>query len=209
MKYIKFMDDCIFFLQWTTIIVTAWIFIIFNSFRKESKWIRISFILRVRVFSKYMFWASTYMLFWALWELLAFSRLVYLHILSYIITIIIMLVTSVLSYCFIIYPNEKWWIWNRYTQINKFRLEFSLLDTLNPSYYKFVIRYNLVRKLILPATFALQIKYKMPPFLFTFVIISVQVMYSNIIMGLWQFKSSITRGLIIFNEISMITIVLS
>ena len=209
MKSIKFMDDCIFFLQWTTIIVTTWIFIIFNSFRKESKWIRISYILRVRVFSKYMFWASTYMLFWALWELLAFSGLVYLHILSYIITIIIMLVTLVLSYCFIIYPNEKWWIWNRYTQINKFRLEFSLLDTLNPSYYKFVIRYNLVRKLILPATFALQIKYKMPPFLFTFVIISVQVMYSNIIMGLWQFKSSITRGLIIFNEISMITIVLS
>ena len=183
---------------------------IFNIFKKGvSKWIRISYILRVQAFSKYMLWASTYMLFWALCELLAFHGLVNLHILSYIITIIIMLVASVLSYCFIIYPKEKWWIWSRYTQINKIRLNFSLLDSLNSSSYKLIIRYNLVRKLILSVTFALQLKYKMSPFMFTFVIISVQVMYSNIIIGLWQFKSSVTRGLIIFNEISMITVVQS
>ena len=207
---IKCLDVCIFFLKWTTIIVTAWIFMIYNSFRKDaSKWIRISYILRVQVFSKYMFWASTYMLFWALCELLAFSGLINSHILSYVITVIIMLVTSVLSYCFIIYPKEKCWIWSRYTQINKIRLEFLLLDSLNSSNYKLIIRYNLARKLILSAAFALQLKCKLQSFMFTFVIISVQVMYSNIIIGLWQFKSSVTRGLIIFNEISMITVVLS
>ena len=183
---------------------------IFNSFRKDlPKWIRISYILRVQVFSKYMFWASTYMLFWALCELLAFSGLLNFHILSYAITVIIILVTSVLSYCFIIYPKEKWCIWNRYTQIKKIRLEFLLLDSLNSNSYELIIRYNLARKLILSATFALQLKYKLPSFMFTFVIISVQVMYSNIIIGLWQFKSSVTRGLILFNEISMITVVLS
>ena len=208
--YYNFLDVCIFFLKWTTIIVTAGIFMIFNIFKKGvSRWIRISYILRVQAFSKYMFWASTYMLFWALCELLAFRGLVNLQILSYIIAIIIMLVASVLSYCFIIYSNEKWWIWSRYTQINKIRLKFSLLDSLNSSSYKLIIRYNLVRKLILSVTFALQLKYKMSPFMFTFVIISVQVMYSNIIIGLWQFKSSVTRGLIIFNEISMITVLQS
>ena len=183
---------------------------IFNSLRKDSaKWIRISYILRVKVFSKYMLWASTYMLFWAFSELLNFIELFSSYIISYIITVAILWVTSILFYCFIIYPKEKWWIWNRFTQINKIRLEFSLLDSLNLSNYKLIIRYNLIRKLILTATFALQLKYKISPFLFTFVIISVQVMYSNIIIGLWQFKSSITRGLIIFNEILMITIVQS
>ena len=33
-------------------------------------------------------------------------------------------------------------------------------------------------------------------------------MYSNLIIGLCQFKSSITRGLIVFNEIIMISVVL-
>ena len=207
---IKFLYLCIFFLKWTTIIVTAGIFMIFNCFRKdESKWIRISYIFRVKVFSKYTFWASTYMLFWALCELSNFSEISSSYVISYIITIIIMLVTSVLSYCFIIYPKEKWWIWSRYTQINKIRLDFLLLDILNSSNYKLIIRYNLVRKLILSVTFAIQLKYKMPPFIFTFVIIFVQVMYSNIIMGWWQFKSSVTAWLIIFNEIPMITIVQS
>ena len=161
------------------------------------------FLNSVNFFWKYC------MLFWALCELLSFSELFSSKVLSYIITIIIMLVTSVLSYCFIIYPKEKWWIWNQYTQINKIKLEFSLLDSLNSSNYKLIIRYNLVRKLILSVTFAIQLKYKMSPFMLTFVIIFVQVMYSNITIGLWQFKSSITTWLIIFNEISMITNVLS
>ena len=177
-------------------------------FRKDSsKWSRLKSAFRVQVFSKYMLWASTYMLFWSLCELLNFHELFSSYVLSYIITIIILWVTSVLSYCFIIYPNEPWWIWNRYPQINKIRLEFWLLDRLKPWDYKLIIRYNLVRKLILSSSFALQLKYKMPPFMLTFVIIFVQVMYSNLIIGLWQFKSSVTRWLIIFNEISMITVV--
>ena len=179
-------------------------------FRKDtSKCSRLYNIFRVQVFSKYVFWASTYMLFWALCELLALSGLENLHIFSYIITIIIMLVASILSYCFIIYPKENWWIWSRYTQINKIRLDFLLLDSLNSSNYKLIIRYNLVRKLILSVTFAIQLKYKMSPFMLTFVMVFVQVMYSNLIIGLSQFKSSVTRGLVILNEISMIIIVLS
>ena len=155
-----------------------------------------------------MLWASTYMLFWIFYEFFSFRELIGMKIISFMFTIIFSCIFFIFCYCFVIYSNTNWWFWNRFDKINIIRKEFWLLDNLRPNDYKLIVRYNFWRKLILSLTIALQLKTNLSPFLLTFVIISSQSMYSNMITGLWQFKSLITRGLMIFNEIATIWVVL-
>ena len=155
-----------------------------------------------------MLWASTYFWFWAIIEIFTFSELSDSRIISYIVTLALILFCSIFSYWFIIYPYENWCIWSRYQCINLLRKEFYILDRLKPKDYSPIIRYNLAKKISLCLTIVLQIKLKLSPYLLTFLIISIQWMYTNLIIGLSQFTSSITRGMAVFNEVIIVSVVL-
>ena len=117
-----------------------------------SKWHIIAFIFRTQAVSRYMLWASTYIFFWIIYELLSFTKLTNLKILSYATTLIWASVLSVIIYWFCIYSNRIWWIWNRLSIINKIRQEFYFFERFRPEDYALIIRYNIGRKLILIVT---------------------------------------------------------
>ena len=198
-----------FLINWATIIALVFIFLIFQVYQKiSSKFNKIAYLFRTPAISKYLQWALTYTLFWIIFEMFSFEEFTSSRVLSYIIWIIFLWFTSLFIYWFVVYSNKNWWIWSRYHQIYKLRLEFTFFDCLIQENYAMIVRYNITRKLLLSATIIMQIKIKMSPFLLTFVIIWTQSMYSNLITGLWQFKSLTTRVMMIFNEIMMVAIML-
>ena len=159
--------SCIFLVNCLTIIIIVIIYVVFKASKKrEDKWIKLRFILRTQAFSKYMFWASTYMLFCAFYELFNFSELASSKVLSYIFTLSFLWIGLLFAYCFLIYSNEGWCLWSRYSLISSIRKEFWFLDGLKLKDYILIIRYNFGRKVIMSVTFALQMKFKLSPFLF-------------------------------------------
>ena len=145
--------DCSFLVNWITIVAVISLFIIFQVCQKNiSKWHIISFVFRTQAVSKYMLWASTYIFFWIIYELLSFTELTNIRILSYAITIIWASILSLIIYWFCIYSNKIWWIWKRFSIMSKIRQEFYIFDRLTPEDYALTIRYNIGRKLILIVT---------------------------------------------------------
>ena len=161
------LHSCIFLVNCLTIIIIVIIYVVFKASKKrEEQWNKLLFILRTQAFSKYMFWASTYMLFCAFYELFNFSELASSRVLSYLFTLSFLWIGLLFAYCFLIYSNEEWCLWSRYSLISNIRKEFWFLDDLKLKDYILIIRYNFGRKVILSVTFALQIKFKLSPFLF-------------------------------------------
>ena len=189
-----------FILNSLTIILIICMFTIARKWNKDKAWSnKFFYIFRVSVLSKYMFWASTYLCFWWFFEILDLSEFKDARIISYISSTILLWALSVFIYCFVIYSTEKWFFWNRYASINSMRKEFMLLDSLKPLDYRLLIRYNFVKKAMFSLTVVAQIKLNLSVYAFTFLMISTQSLYSNLIFGLWQFNSVITRGLFILN----------
>ena len=199
----------IFLVNWATIIFTNFFYVIFFAFKKnQTKRSKISFYFRIQVLSRYMFWASTYICFWAFYELLNICEIVSSKVVSYIATSLCVCAWLAFIYWFVIYSNKEWCIWNKYPQMNAIRTEFLLLNSIEQENYILIIRYNFVRKLVLTMTYVVQLKLMLSPFIFTFLVIFIQTIYSNIIIGLWQFNSPITRGLLILNEIFMVEVII-
>ena len=198
-----------FFVNWTTIIVAILIFVMFHTCQKNMPTLRkITYFLRIQAISKYMLWASTYVFFWIIYELSSINELTDIRILSYAATLVFTWIISIFVYWFAIHSNKNWWIWTRYAKINNIRQDFRMLDIVKPRDYALIVRYSIGRKLVFSIMITLQLKLNLSSFLFTFVIISAQLMYSNLIIGLWLFKSLLTRGLMISNEAAMNTVVL-
>ena len=65
----------------------------------------------------------------------------------------------------------------------------------------------MLKKIIIVCVISLEVKLRVPALIFVFFIIWTQTMYSNLIIGLYQFNSAITRGLFILNEIIMLFVV--
>ena len=59
--------------NWGSIFIIIGIFILSQVCKKNIVQLKgFSFIFRIRIFSKYMYWASTYMIFWMLYEMVFF-----------------------------------------------------------------------------------------------------------------------------------------
>ena len=86
--------------------------------------------------------------------------------------------------------------------------EFKLLDHLSPDDYSLIVRYNLARKLLLSLTILFELRFGLTVFLFTFLLISIQLFYVNLTIGWYQFDSAVTRSLVIFSEVVMSSVVL-
>ena len=136
---------------------------------------------------------------------MAYSSRIFL----FLFTIFILILFLLFIYCFVLFSCEKWFIWSRYPQINEVREGFWLLDGLSRQDYLLIVRYNFTRKIIYAISITVQIKMKLTPLLFTFLMISTQTLYSNMIIGLYQFSSQITRGLISFNGFMMTNVLIS
>ena len=198
-----------FLFNWGSILIIIGIFILSQVCKKNiANSRRLSFIFRIGIFSKYMYWASTYMIFWMLYEIAFIDSFISSRVLLLILSIVFMWFFLSSIYWLVIYPFQKWCIWSRYEQINLIRENFRLLENLKQIDYILIIRNNLIRKLIFWIMIIIQIKMKLTPLIFTFLMISTQTLYSNLTIGLYQFSSFITRGLITFNEIWMVGVVL-
>ena len=198
-------DGDAFILNWASCIVIILIFAISQSIKNEnSRWSNILFIIRTQTFSKYINWASTYIWFWVFYELFQFNEVINSMVLSYILTAFLFLIFALFTNWFIIYSKETWCVWIRYPRISKIRQEFWLIDRIDSKDYILAVRYILAKKLVFSLTVVIQIQIRLSSMIFTFLIISFQIMYLNIMIGLCHFKSSITRGLFILNEFMMI-----
>ena len=197
-----------FTLNWVSIIVIISIFSVlwYLKFKSNISHKMHSFF-SVKKFSKYFHWASSYLLFWAFYEIFGFDNQFDFLLLSYIITFIALIMLFIFSYWFIIYPFQNWWIWSKFFIFEKIRKEFIQIDNLKKTNYMLIIRYNFIKKVIVTFIIALEIRIGTSPFSFTFFIIVTQTIYSNVIIGLYQFNSAITRGLFIFNEITIVIVV--
>ena len=200
-----------FMINWATILIVIWAFVLVILFN-HLKIITNRYILhifRVNALAKYMFWASTYLAFWILHEIINMNELINFSLLLFVIELLLASVYSVLIYWLVIYSSQTWCIWSRIPYLKTLRKnEFKLLDHLKPTDYYLIIRYNLARKLLLSLTILFELKFGLTVFLLTFLLISIQLFYSNLVIGLCQFNSSITRGLVILTEVVMSTVVL-
>ena len=123
-----------------------------------------------------MFWTSTYMIFWMLHEIINVNEFINFRLLLLVIGLLLASVFSVLAYWLIIYSSQTWCIWVRYPYLKALRKqEFKPLDNLKPADYCLIIRYNLARKLLLSLTILFELKFDLPVFLLTFLLISIQL----------------------------------
>ena len=149
-----------------------------------------------------MFSTSSYIYFWIWYEIFSFNELYNYEIVSYLFTLICTIFISLFTYWFVINPFSKWKLWSMFQKIHEIKLEFLLLENIKPNEYILIIKYNLVRNLIFSILITLMMRFNQSSLISTFLTISTQLMYSNIIIGLCQFDSSTTRGLVIFNELA-------
>ena len=192
-----------FWINWITPLIIIFLFALIWLWKsKIAKTSKLSFYLRTQVFSKYMFFTSTYIYFWIWYEIFSFNELYSYEIVSYLFTLICTIFISLFTYWFVINPFSKWKLWSMFQKINEIKLEFLLLENIKPNEYILITKYNLVRKLIFSILITLMMRFNQSSLIFTFLAISTQLMYSNIIIGLCQFDSSTTRGLVIFNELA-------
>ena len=200
-----------FMINWVTILMIIWAFVLVLVF-KHQKAITTKYILlifREKALAKYMFWTSTFIIFWMLHEIINVNEFTNFSLLSIVIGLLLAFVFSVLTYWLVIYSSQTWCIWVKYPYLRALREhEFKLLDHLNPDYYNLIVRYNLARKLLLSLTIIFELKFGLTVFLLTFLLISIQLFYVNLTIGWYQFDSAVTRSLVIFSEVVMSSVVL-
>ena len=149
------------------------------------------------------------MIFWMLHEIINVNEFTNFSLLLLVIGLLLASAFSVLTYWLVIYSSQAWCIWVRYPYLKTLREhEFKLLDHLKPADYSLIVRYNLARKLLLSLTILFELKFGLTVLLLSFLQISIQLFYSNLVIGLYQFSSAVTRGLVILSEVVMSTVVL-
>ena len=197
-----------FFINWVSILaiisIYSFVWIRNNGILTNS---RILFMFRVSALSKYLQWASTYLWFCLFYEIINFDMLSDIKLFSYVFAITSLLACMLFSYWFIIYSSERWFLCNKFFLIDITRKCFVLVENIAYNDYKLIIRYNLIKKLLISFIIAFHVCKGLSPFIITFSIISIQTMYSNLAVGLFQFQSSVTRMLFIFNEVTMVIVV--
>ena len=200
-----------FMINWSTILILIliFIFVLLLDHRKLITNRYILHIFKAKALAKYMFWASTYLTFWILNEIINMNEFINSSFILLVIGVLIASVFLLLIYWLVIYSSQTWCIWARIPYLKTLRKnEFKLLDNLKPADYYLIIRYNLARKLFLSLSILFELKFGLTVFLFAFLLISIQLFYSNLVIGLCQFSSALTRGLVIFTEVVMSTVVL-
>ena len=127
-----------FLINWATILLVIWTFVLVWVF-KHQKIITNDFVLsifRPKVLAKYMFWTSTYMIFWMLHEIINVNEFTNFSLLLLVIGLLLASAFSVLTYWLVIYSSQAWCIWVRYPYLKTLREhEFKLLDHLKPADY--------------------------------------------------------------------------
>ena len=167
-----------------------------------------SYYFRITALSKYMLWTSTYIWFWAFYEIINANNLTSFGVLSLIITLILIFIGFLLSFCLIIYSNQNCFLCNKYKIFQSIRNEFIMFDRLDRKNYEFIIRYNYLRKLVIPLSVLVMIKLNLFPFIFIFLFLSCQLTYFNFLIGRCHFSSLVTRWMSIINELIITFVVL-
>ena len=105
-----------FMINWITILMMIWAFVLVLVF-KHQKAITNKYILRIfreKALAKYMFWTSTYLIFWMLHEIINVNEFTNFSLLLLVIGLLLASVFSVLAYWLVIYSSQTWCIWVRY-----------------------------------------------------------------------------------------------
>ena len=148
-------------LNWATILIVICIFVVVYIYNKDSESNEVVSIFRVKVISKYMQWASTYIYFCTFYEIFTMKEYTSLKVLSLAFTFSFSLLLFLFSYWFEINSSHAWWVWSKFPLIMKVRSQFKFIETLKKKDYSLIVRYNLIKKLIVTLLVCLQIKFNL------------------------------------------------
>ena len=134
-----------FVLNWATIIIVIWIYIVYSCFSYGSvntnKQIEHSLL---KFFSRYIHWSSTYLWFCLFIEIFSINNPQNFRLLSYIATCVFILTALIFSYWVVFYSTQEWLIWSRFNIIKKIRIKVLFYDKLKKVDYFLILRYTAV-----------------------------------------------------------------
>ena len=134
-----------FVLNWATIIIVIWIYIVYSCFNQKSEntnnQIENSFS---KFFSRYIHWSSTYLWFCLFIEIFSINNLLSFRLLSYIAACVFILNSVVFSYWVVFYSAQEWLICSRINIIKKIRIKSIFYDKLKNVDYLLILRYTAV-----------------------------------------------------------------
>ena len=134
-----------FVLNWATIIIVIWIYIVYSWFNHESENTNSQIENSLsKFFSRYIHWSSTYLWFCLFIEIFSISNLQSLRLLSYITACVFILIAAIFSYWVVFYSSQEWLVWNRINIIKKIRIKAIFYDKLKRVDYFLILRYTAV-----------------------------------------------------------------